>query len=332
MASENERVIETNMDWLHYVCEQYKFGNDLYELFANKISSMDEKTEMIISPANLGDTVFIASLAEAYKRAHDVKKLIIVAKERQAEAVEWFSGIDGILPMSNEEIYALRYYFTISGNFYSNGIRYGHIPCVLSPEYPGMFLHKKPGFNGDTLKHIWEKRILDIPEDSCTSELIVPKNIIHSPDNYEKYKNAVLIAPAAFTNKGIPERFWELLTEKLMSLGYEVYNNSGGLDYDKIIKGTIPFCANTKELILNAPLFKHVVAVRSGFTDLVTKTSASMSVIHPSDKPDIELRIEYGVDASDVRDLGRVKDIYPIYYVGGREQEIIDLIIEDIPK
>lgn len=329
MATENE-IIENSMTWLHYVCEQYKLGNDLYNIFVNTLQGIDEKTEIIISPANLGDTVFIASLAESYKRQHGLDKLLIVAKERQAEAVKWFSGVDGVFGMSNEEIYALRYYFTVSKNFYSNGIRYGHIPCYITYAYPGTFIHEQPGFGGDTLKHVWEKRILDIPEDSPTSKLVVPQDIKPLAENYEKYGNAILIAPAAFTNKGIPESFWEMLVEKLTSLGYEVYNNTGGLDYDKIIKGTKPFYANTQDLILNAPLFKHVIAVRSGFTDLVSKTSASMSVIHLSDDQNIELRIDYGVDLSDVRDLGRMEDIYPVYYVPGREKETIEIIIENI--
>ena len=318
-----------SIHWLRAICENYQAGKDIYNMLAETLKE-SPGAELIVSPANLGDTVFIASLAEAYKKAHNIKTLLIVAKERQAEAVKWFNGVDAVVGLSDDEIIRLRYYFTISENFYSNGIRYGHVPCEFLLEYPGVFFHASPGFGGDTLMHVWEERILDIPKDSKTSDLVVPPGIKAPSENVSKYENAVLIAPAAFTNHGIPESFWEKLTAALLEKGYEVYNNTGGLAYDKIIKGTKVFDATTVELILNAPLFKHVVSVRSGFTDLVSKTDAPLTVLHQTKDSNVDMRIEYGSCIDDIRDLGRMEDIYPFYYISEKENELIEAIMENI--
>ena len=310
------------------LCNYYELGKEIYEIL---VKNAEEKpgTEIIVSPANLGDTVFIATLSTAYKKAHNVSSLIIVAKERQAEAVEWFEGVDGILGLDDMQMMCLRYYFTISRNFYENGVRYGHIPCMIEVERPGTFYHIPPGFGGISLMDVWKKRILDLPDDASTCEIYVTEDMLPY-ENEEKYKNAVLIAPAAFTNKGIPESFWEKLVFELKNKGYEVYCNSGGLHYDTVIKGSVEHVMSTKELILNASFFKHIVAVRSGFTDLVTKTNAKLSVLHLGGTLDKPLRVEYGSRDDDVRDLGRMDDIYPIMYCAEREDEVISLILEDI--
>ena len=70
------------LNWLDSICNIYARGFELYQVLANTLKK-SPGTEMIVSPANLGDTVFIATLAKAYKEAHHVNKLLICAKERQ---------------------------------------------------------------------------------------------------------------------------------------------------------------------------------------------------------------------------------------------------------
>ena len=81
---------------------------------------------------------------------------------------------------------------------------------------------------------------------------------------------------------------------------------------------------------MNAPLFKHVIAVRSGFTDLVTKTDASMTVLHLGETQGMPLAIEYGTRDDDVRDLGRMEGIFPVLYDAEREDELISMILDKI--
>ena len=323
----NLQDIENRLKWLDQTCRYYALGEKMYEIFCETLKDSPD-TGMIISPANLGDTVFIATLSKAYKEKHGLKKLLIAAKQRQAEAVQWFEGVDDVLGLEDEEMLYLRVYFTISRNFYSHGIRYGHIPCYVDANYPGTFFHIPPGFEGIPLIRVWEKRILDLPENSPTCNICVPEGV-SAKQNAEKYEKAVLIAPAAFTNKGIPESFWKKLTRAILDKGYDVYCNSGGLYYDKIIDGTKELVLGTQELILNAPLFKHVVAVRSGFTDLVVKTSARLSVIHLGGSEGAPIRVEYGSRLDDVRDLGRMEDVFPVVYCAEREDELIQTIMED---
>lgn len=269
--------INNKLNWLDLVCNMYATGKEIYEACKDSMDSMPD-AEIIVSPANLGDTVFISSLASAYKKAHGVGHLMIMAKKRQAEAAEWFEGVDNVIGIENDEMICLRYYFTISRKFYENRIRYGHIPCNIDWTEPGAFYHVPPGFGGMPLIRVWENRILDLPEGSPLGNIRVPEGV--RGENAERFRNAVLIAPAAFTNKGIPDSFWEKLAAALRKEGFDVYCNSGGLSYDKIIEGTTEYVSSTKELIVNAPLFRHVIGVRSGFTDLVAKTGARMSVLH----------------------------------------------------
>jgi len=316
------------LDWLNFICTVYARGQEIYQVLANTLKD-SPGAEMIVSSANLGDTVFIATLSKAYKEAYKVNYLMIFAKERQANAVEWFEGVDGILGLNDEEIMCLRYYFTVSRNFYSNGIRYGHIPCIIDSSIPNTFVHIDPGFGGLPLINVWERRILNLPDHSPTCNIVIPQNV-KVEKNQNKYKDAILIAPAAFTNKGIPFTFWEKMVERLRKMGYTVYCNSGKLDYDCVIKGTMECVLTTKELILNAPLFRHVVSVRSGFTDLVSKTDAKLTVLHLGGEKEGNLRVQYGDIWDDVRDLGRMEGIYPLRYCEAREEELINLIVENI--
>ncbi len=320
--------LNEKLNWLNLVCKHYSLGQQIYDMFV-ETTSKSPGTEIIVSPANLGDTVFIASLAKSYKRHFGLNRLIIVAKKRQADAAEWFEGVDAVLGLEDKEIECLRYFFTVSRKFYNDGVRYGHIPCYIDEAYPNTFFHIPPGFDGDSLRHIWESRILGIPEESEMGKIVVPKGML-DPAKKELYKDAVLIAPAAFTNKGIPESFWEKLVGRLTEAGIKVYCNSGGLYYDKIINGAEELVLSTKELMLLAPVFRHVVAVRSGFTDLVSKTDAKLSVLHLGESDGRSLRIEYGSRPDDVRDLGRIEGIYPVLYCGEREDEVIGNILEDI--
>lgn len=328
--TEQENVEEyfRRLNWLDSVCDIYAKGKEIYTMLAETLKE-SSGVELIVSPANLGDTVFIATLSMAYKETHHINNLIICAKERQAEAVEWFEGVDGTVGLDDQQMMCLRYYFTISRNFYSNGIRYGHIPCYIDAAVPNSFMHIPPGFGGIPLISVWEKRILDLPDRSPTCEIVVPEEILQSRD-MNKYNGAVLIAPAAFTNKGIPESFWEKIVVELKKRGVTVYCNSGGLYYDKLISGAIECVLSTKELILNAPLFRHVIAVRSGFTDLVSKTDARLTVLHLGGTEDGSLSIEYGTTGDDVRDLGRITGIFPYRYCAGREDELIQLILSNI--
>ncbi len=320
---------EKKLDWIRDICKLYSTGQGIYGICANTLKDIPD-AEMIVSSANLGDTVFIGALAKAYKEIHGVKTLLIAAKPRQTEAVEWFEGVDGVFPLSEDEMYCLRHYFVINRNFYSNKIRYGHVKCDIDWNYPGAFYHIAPGFGGIPLMEVWKQRILDIPGATEIGKIIIPDNIDRYR-NAEKFKNAVLIAPAAFTNIGILNTFWEKLVAEIRKMGYDIYCNSGGLDYDKIIEGTIPLETTTKELIINAPLFKHVVGVRSGFTDLVANTEAHMSVLHLGGEGREDLRIEYGTIGDDVRDFGNIDGIFPVRYNSQKEEEVIRLICEDIP-
>ena len=328
MTEQDIQECYKRLDWLDSLCKIYSNGFELYQVLAN-ILKKSPGTEMIVSPANLGDTVFIATLAKAYKEAHQIKNLLICAKERQANAVEWFDGVDGILGLSDGEMLSLRYYFTVSRNFYSNGIRYGHIPCFIDSTVPDTFFHIDPGFGGLPLINVWERRILDLPDHSKTGNILMPEDAMARVDR-TKYENSVLIAPAAFTNKGIPVSFWEKLVNRLLEMGITVYCNSGKLYYDQVIKGSIECVLTTKELVVSAPLFKHIVSVRSGFTDLVSKTDANLTVLHLHGAKEGSLRVQYGDIWDDVRDLGRMEGIYPLKYCEGREEELIDLIVENI--
>lgn len=319
--------IDARLNWLNDMCTLYAYGKQLYDSSAQALEA-EPGSEMIVSSANLGDTVYIATFSKAYKEVHGVNNLVICAKKRQANAVEWFEGVDGIVGLTDEEMLCLRYYITISRKFNSNHIRYGHVPCYIDWDYPGTFFHIPPGFEGLPLIKAWEQRVLELPDNSPKCDIIVPDNIEIPQENIEVLKNAVLIAPASFTVKGIPVQFWEKLTVALKENGFFVFCNSGGLPYDTIIDGSKELVLSTKDLILHAPLFKHIISIRSGLTDLVSKTNAKLTVLHTGEARD-SLYIEYGTIGDDVRDLGRMQGIYPMFYDEEREDELIRLIVED---
>ena len=68
--------VDANLKWLDNVCNFYAKGKEIYDGCA-RILAESPGSELIVSPANLGDTVFIATLSVAYKKAHGVKNLLI---------------------------------------------------------------------------------------------------------------------------------------------------------------------------------------------------------------------------------------------------------------
>lgn len=321
-------IYEEKLKNIELVCQLYELGRKLYDSILESIKDISG-IGVIVSPANLGDTVFIATLAKEYKKTHNISTLIIVAKKRQAEAAKLFEGVDETIGLDDNEMLGLRYYFTISRKFFENHIHYGHIPCDIRWEEPGMFYHIPPGFGGMPLMDVWTQRIFKLPQKPELSEIMLSDEDIPY-ENEQKFRNTVLIAPAAFTNKGIPESFWEKLVREIKNKGYEVYCNSGGLSYDKVIKGSTELVLGTKELVCNSLFFKHIIAVRSGFTDLVSKTNAPLTVLHLGGNKEMPLRVELGSRGDDVRDLGRQEDIFPVVYCVDREDELIRLILENI--
>ena len=79
--------VEEKLKLIDNLCSFYALGREIYDSIKSSLQETPGM-EIIVSSATLGDTVFIATLAAAYKEAHNVEHLIIVVKERQAQAVE----------------------------------------------------------------------------------------------------------------------------------------------------------------------------------------------------------------------------------------------------
>jgi hypothetical protein len=71
---------EEYLKWLEFISEQYNIGKNIYNVCVNVLKE-SPGAELIVSPANLGDTVFISTLAKAYKKEHNINCLLIAAKQ-----------------------------------------------------------------------------------------------------------------------------------------------------------------------------------------------------------------------------------------------------------
>ncbi|WP_313186529.1 hypothetical protein [Lacrimispora sp.] len=92
------KLNEARMDWLSGVYESSKVGDEICQLLVQKAGKV---IGILYSTANVGDTVWLAFLAEAYKKHYGYKHLLFAARERQADILELFPGVDGTVPLED---------------------------------------------------------------------------------------------------------------------------------------------------------------------------------------------------------------------------------------
>ena len=290
---------------LEILYEKCHIGEEIYNTIKK---SLPEKQEVIVSPGHLGDLVWLAMLADTYKKYHGIDKLIFVIRDGMEEIANMYAAIDGITALPENMMDALNTYMLIKKFYYANGIRYGHWPSdMYEIEVPG-----------DSFEHAYEI-ILDIPLNSKKVVMNIP--VIDQSASDSLLHKTVLLAPGIFSLVGQPATFWNKIAAALREKGYEVYNNWGGKSYDIEIDSVEKLELSLKELVQIAGSFKLIIAARSGICDLLANTTARLMTIYPEKGED--KKIFYSLNALSLED-----NLFSMVYDPEQEDGLIDEIME----
>ena len=263
------------MEWKEFIYKFdhiYQAGEMLYDALAKK---RPENTDIVISPKQIGDTVWLAAYAEAYKEEYKCR-VMFVAKNSQLPILKKYSGVDYIFGIDDSEMEAISLYIVRNELWYENHIYYGNHPglVVLNKENYGISM-SIPDYDS-----IAEERRAVFKLESTAQLSKMDRNILQG-EKCGEYENSVMLMPSANTFKTIPLAFWEKLAKHFSDdLGYKVYTNYNGLENEIMIPGTEPFASTLEEISALAESFKLFVGLRSGICDYLAACNANLAVIY----------------------------------------------------
>jgi len=223
----------------------------------------------ILCPHNSGEAYLICSMIDSFKRKHDVDKVILIGGKRYHQQIyEMFAHkIDRYFFVEEENLYRPKYHLSVKkGTFFlsTNGLW-----CTLID-------YGIPHF--DVVKicaHLGKEAELSLP-------LIQEKYQISAKDKFDRLsltKNkTVLISPEAISAKLLPQEFWQKICEKLRVKGYDVFLNI--MDQKNAIEGVKTDYLNFSEAFLFAQMCGHVIALRSGFCEVISNANANFHIVY----------------------------------------------------
>ncbi len=310
---------------------KFENGEALWNVLRqNRLPEMD----IIICPEHIGDTLWICTYADAYKKHHHCSMLLFVVPEAQKDLPGLFPAIDDTLPISIGQMSDLTFYIGMKNLWYHEGIRYAHWHFRVEISADGLryveFFDPKLVPNIYDTMPISRCHLLDIPTGSSQTRFFADHPA--SDDIKEKYGNAVLLMPTALTQPGsIPLAFWEKLAAGLKENGYEVYCNYNSLPSEILIPGTIPLASSLLEMTELASAFRRFIGFRSGICDLLAMAGAPLTVIHPryDQVPTIILPPDAPI-VDHLYHLNQLESLLSYQYREEWEENLLDVILSGV--
>ena len=174
----------------------------------------------------------------------------------------------------------------------------------------------------------WEK-ILGLNAPTAKSRIRIPETEQLNKWR-EQYKNAVLLAPGAYSEEAVPMAFWGELTARLQKKGLDVYVNYNGHDCDVMIPGAEPLASSVVEMIQFGECFRYFVGLRSGICDPLAQTTLRMAVLFTIApwKDSILLR-EGEAGRHDLWQMGRKEGISCYEYLPDQVELLLQTICDE---
>lgn len=238
----------------------------------------DPSTIYFVCPYGIGDTLFIASLINAYKSYYSIEKVVLVVKKSQSDLPDFFRSVDGKI-VSDSIVHTLTKYSKNRQRFLEDNYRYGHF--ILNHDWPepGQLL----GIGGLNLIDIYKRCVLKIPLDANMELLHTTVGTLKMKEYQKKYgsnEKVVLLMPYAITLTRLPIEFWEKIAYQLKQKSYMVYTNVKDTS-ELPIKGTKDICLSLKDLFIISRTFHWIcIALRSGICDLLGYSDVPLITIH----------------------------------------------------
>ena len=308
------------------VVEQLKLAYQQGEQFYTTLREQrPEDTDIIISPRQIGDTVWLCAFVKAYKEQHGCRRILMVLPENQKELPSFFPDVDLLLPASKASIMALRIYIGIHELWKQPHIIYAHHPFIISLQKDGMIFDERI----EVMSMLKLNRgFLGLKQDTMPQRMTVPDKPF-SGAYQERYQNTVMLMPGVNSLNELPKAFWATLAKRLREKGLRVLSNYNGVDCEYVVEGTEPLGTTFTEMVELSRYIKAFVSTRSGICDLLAGTDAKLVCLWPTREAGTGIGLHpEDREAADPAALGRSEGIWNFQYQAAQEEELLDQIMQ----
>lgn len=215
----------------------------------------------LISIHHSGETYLLCSLANSIKKQYNIDRIILIGtRTYHRQIYEMFSHqVDGYVLIDGHLAYCLRYLRKIKG---------GKIFYITDH-----FL-----WNKFSVQHLDNTQILKLGccIDNETAKILPPKilekNISSANKKFIdlglKKDKTIFIAPESISTAFSDHSFWRQLCSELREKGYDIFLNI--MNPDNAIDGVKTAYLNFSEAVVFAENCKNVIALRSGFCEIIS--------------------------------------------------------------
>lgn len=258
----------------------------------------------------IGDTVFLLSLLNEFKRQRKVSRIKFITKFNHKPIFQMYEiKKKDIIAISDDDALILR---RKKHKRISNYL-YGHPDLEIL--YPEEIL-LMPGI---TLLDLYKVSVLHIDINSQIKRIALRKM------GKGLKSNMIILAPYCVSTPGLKIEFWEKLVETIRTdfPDYDIYTNVKD-ETELAIKKTMTLKADLKQLCNIATNCRLFITVRSGICDLLAMCGIDMVILYPNEM------INATYQKYNLRDMGLCEKNREFVIDSEKEQEFIINKIEKL--
>lgn len=227
----------------------------------------------------IGDNLYALANIDAIRQRYPDKKIIVYGYKRRAKLLQSYNNIDRLILLSGRKLVVFwnslnpyrSHYTDIFNNEIKNGIIHG-----IAWVYRKYVREHSVKENLEMIRTI--RFMLDLPYDAPITYHRLKVEAVRSIKNFDSIKHRTVIINPYSNSMNSTMSIYEMLCDKLNSLGYIVFTNV--VEKQKAVKGSIPLKCSIYELYSIACQIPFIVSLRSGILDFLIPSGISMFVIY----------------------------------------------------
>jgi ADP-heptose:LPS heptosyltransferase len=241
---------------------------------------LDHDTFYIVCPYGIGDTLYVASLAESFKKSRSIAKLCLIVKQGHRQIPDWFDAIDEKI-VSDEIVNTLNLFSIFIGNYEYNNYLYGH----FRKDKNGAILPEYGACEIKNMIYRYKKLVFHLPPECLLEEpKITPDELLFERlmSEYHFNQNCIILMPYANSTALISAQFWAVLASFFINLGFTVFTNVKDAEESPVLN-TIGLCADLATMAAICECCRLVISLRSGICDILAFTETNLVVLNTSE-------------------------------------------------
>lgn len=254
-------------------------------------------TFYIVCPYGIGDTLYVASLIQSFKRFRSLTSICFIVKKSHSQIPDWFDFIDEKI-VSDEMVNTLNLFSIFLGKWELKNYLYGH----FRKDTNGAILPEYGNCEVKNMIYRYKKLVFHLPAESILEEpKIIPDEILFQKlmTQYNFDNRSIILMPYANSAALLPEHFWEILAQFLIDLGFTVYTNVKD-SKELPIPRTAGLCADLATMAAICEFCRLVISFRSGICDVLAFTETNLIVINSSEYHLNEWNLKYATNRDNI--------------------------------